>query len=78
MVSELTLRSYLAPAPGFISLTVNSAQVMQSSAVELVTRADAGFSGLFLSTFYGGSDSSWAPSSDQQAFFADFALEVVA
>ncbi|MGW2251697.1 polysaccharide lyase [Kitasatospora sp. NPDC001660] len=34
----------------------------------------AGFGGILFSTFYGGHDTSWGPTSTQQAYFADFTL----
>jgi hypothetical protein len=38
------------------------------------TVADLRIDGIFFSTFYGGADPSWAPSTDQHADFAGFAV----
>ncbi|MEV7779521.1 polysaccharide lyase [Kitasatospora sp. NPDC088351] len=32
------------------------------------------FGGVFFSTFYGGHDTTWGPTSTQHAYFADFSL----
>lgn len=64
---------------GYIYLTINGVEAIRAENVELITTSSAGFSGIFMSTFFGGSDAStWSPSSDQKAYFSDFSLGVLA
>jgi hypothetical protein len=36
--------------------------------------ASVPFSGILFSTFFGGHDTSWGPSKDEDAYFTDFAV----
>jgi hypothetical protein len=61
-------------ADGLISLDVNGASDTVQQ-VQIRSNPKLGFTGIFFSTFFGGSDPSWAPSRDQQLGFRDFRLE---
>jgi hypothetical protein len=52
-------------------------QVFESTGLEFRTTGDLRIEGLFFSTFFGGSDTSWASPVDQYADFAGFALSPV-
>jgi hypothetical protein len=59
---------------GSVTVWLDGREVFTESDIEYRTTADLQIEGLFFSTFYGGDDPSWAPSQDQHADFAGFAV----
>jgi hypothetical protein len=59
---------------GSVTVWVDGEQVFSDDGMEYRTVADLRIDGIFFSTFYGGADPSWAPSEDQHADFAGFAV----
>jgi hypothetical protein len=53
---------------------VDGTQTFSEEGMRYRTVADLRIDGIFFSTFYGGADPSWAPSTDQHADFAGFAV----
>jgi hypothetical protein len=59
---------------GRVTVWQDGRQVFESAGLEFRTTGDLRIEGLFFSTFFGGSDTSWASPVDQYADFAGFAL----
>ncbi|CED82878.1 hypothetical protein [Phaffia rhodozyma] len=68
----------IGSANGFMKLVVNGVQTIDAENVELRATSDPFFQGMFVSTFFGGSGSQYAPSSDQHAYYKDFSVGVIA
>jgi hypothetical protein len=60
-------------ASGDITVWYDGAQVLSAAGV-LGGAAGIPFSGVLFSTFFGGHDTSWGPSANENAYFADFAV----
>jgi hypothetical protein len=60
-------------ASGDITVWYDGVQVL-SAAGALGGAASVPFAGIMFSTFFGGHDTSWGPSKDEFAYFADFAV----
>jgi hypothetical protein len=58
-------------ANGSVTLTYDGRQVIDQTGID-VTNTNTPATGLYFSTFYGGHDSSWAPSADESISFAGF------
>ncbi|KAL7415937.1 hypothetical protein BDY24DRAFT_250561 [Mrakia frigida] len=63
---------------GYIRLSVNGNLAISGENLNIRTRSDSGFEGIYMSTFFGGSDSTWAPATEQHAWFKDFQVGIVA
>jgi hypothetical protein len=61
-------------ADGRITVWVDDVQVLDERGVRFRTSPAVRIDGVFLSTFFGGGDESWATPEDQHADFAGFAL----
>ncbi|MFD7902755.1 polysaccharide lyase [Kitasatospora sp. NPDC059747] len=59
---------------GDVTVWLDGAQVFTQPGAGAPDLASIPFSGVFFSTFYGGHDTSWGPSTDQYAYFAHFSL----
>ncbi|CED82877.1 hypothetical protein [Phaffia rhodozyma] len=62
---------------GFIKLIVDDQEVISAYNLEIRENSAAGFKGTFVSTFFGGHESEWAPSTEQHAFYKGFSVGVV-
>ena len=58
---------------GYVTLSYDGVQVISQTGVD-ITDTNTPIAGLFFSTFYGGNDSSWAPSQTMQLSFTGFGL----
>ncbi|WP_232667380.1 polysaccharide lyase [Pseudonocardia sp. TRM90224] len=63
---------------GRVTVWQDGRQVLDVTGLEFRSAADLRIDGLFFSTFFGGSDSSWASPVDQYTDFAGFRLSVPA
>ncbi|KAF8525039.1 hypothetical protein BU17DRAFT_42049 [Hysterangium stoloniferum] len=61
-------------ANGNIILYYNDVIAIQESGLQLRSDENVLATGFFFSTFFGGNDKSWAPTSDQHAFFRNFQI----
>ena len=52
----------------------NSVKALDEKALQYRATTGISVGGLYLSTFFGGSDSSWAPSASTNAYFRNFQL----
>ena len=52
----------------------NNVQALNEQALQYRSSNDLTIGGLYFSTFFGGSDSSWAPSSDMNAYFRNIQM----
>jgi hypothetical protein len=59
---------------GTIDVTYNGVQVGHFTGITFRTDANTHIDSLMFSTFYGGHDSTWAPTTDQHFYFADFRI----
>lgn len=59
---------------GSVTVWVDGTEVFQEKGMRYRSVDDLHVEGIFFSTFYGGADPSWAPSADQHADFAGFAV----
>ena len=59
---------------GSVTVWVDGTRTFSEEGMRYRTVADLRIDGIFFSTFYGGADPSWAPSTDQHADFAGFAV----
>ncbi len=57
---------------GTVTVWVDGRQVFNEGGLSGLDRIP--FSGVFFSTFFGGSDNTWGPGRDENAYFADFRL----
>ena len=64
----------LTPSLPSPTLSYNNVQALDEQALQYRAASSVSVGGLYFSTFYGGSDSSWAPSSDTNAYFRNFQL----
>jgi hypothetical protein len=63
----------IGQANGELEVTVNGETIFAEGLTWRTTPSDGvTIRGLFFSTFFGGNDSSWAPSRDVTAYFRDF------
>jgi hypothetical protein len=63
---------------GILEAWFDGQQVLSSSAfLYRITGATFGIDSLYFSTFFGGSDTTWAPVADQIADFDDFTISTV-
>ncbi len=60
-------------ANGDITVWYDGVQVLSTTGA-LGGAASVPFSGIMFSTFFGGHDTTWGPSKDENAYFADFAV----
>jgi hypothetical protein len=58
-----------------VRIWMNGAMVLEQKGLRLRETPAVGIAGLLFSTFFGGSDSSWASPIDQYADFADFTIQ---
>lgn len=58
---------------GSVTLSYDGKQVISQGNID-VTEKSVAVGGLFFSTFYGGSDPSWAPSQNESISFSDFSV----
>jgi len=76
--NNITLLALLNDPPnvanGFIQLTFNGAPVITQGNLQLRASNLINAGGLYLSTFFGGDDSSWATPTDQHSYFRNFQL----
>jgi hypothetical protein len=70
-LSEHILLNTSGQSNGSVSLTYNGGTVIAAAGLD-ITDTHTPISGLFFSTFYGGHDSSWSPSSPQHLDFESF------
>jgi hypothetical protein len=56
---------------GSVTLSYDGQQVIQQTGID-ITETNTPAAGLFFSTFFGGHDSSWAPTADQSISFQNF------
>jgi hypothetical protein len=61
-------------ADGSVTVWLDGEQVFTQDSILYRTVPELRLEGIFFSTFYGGDDPSWAPSADQYADFAGFAV----
>ncbi|EIN11822.1 hypothetical protein PUNSTDRAFT_142064 [Punctularia strigosozonata HHB-11173 SS5] len=61
-------------ANGNVELYYNDVKAFQQDNLQLRASKSVNINGLYLSTFYGGSDSSWAPSSEMHTYFRNFQM----
>jgi len=59
---------------GYVALYYNDVLALSQGGLQIRGGNDIDANGLFFSTFFGGDDSSWAPSTDQRAYFRNFQL----
>jgi hypothetical protein len=59
---------------GSVTVWLDGEEVFAENGMTYRTVDDLKIEGIFFSTFFGGADPSWAPSQDQHADFADFAV----
>lgn len=59
---------------GSVTVWLDGQEVFAETGMQYRTVDDLKVEGVFFSTFFGGADPSWAPSQDQHADFADFAV----
>ena len=57
-----------------LTLSYDGVQLIDQTGID-ITDTNTPIGGLFLSTFYGGNDSSWAPSKTMQLSFTGFGLQ---
>ncbi|KAI0661228.1 hypothetical protein C8Q70DRAFT_1052329 [Cubamyces menziesii] len=68
------LNQPLDTANGEVVLYYNNVNALDEKVLQYRSSSDITIGGLWLSTFFGGSDSSWAPPSDVHAYFRNFQL----
>ncbi|CDO69248.1 Polysaccharide Lyase Family 14 protein [Trametes cinnabarina] len=68
------LNQPLTTANGEVVLYYNNVKALDEQILQYRSSSDITIGGLWLSTFFGGGDSSWAPSSDVHAYFRNFEL----
>ncbi|KAI8969561.1 hypothetical protein BD414DRAFT_502994 [Trametes punicea] len=68
------LNQPLNTANGEAALYYNNVKALDEQILQLRSSSDISIGGLWLSTFFGGSDSSWAPPSTVHAYFRNFEL----
>lgn len=59
---------------GFFKMSINGKEVISSDTLKIRVHNATTFMGIMMSTFFGGSDASWVPTTKQQAWFKDFTL----
>ncbi|OBZ68124.1 hypothetical protein A0H81_11788 [Grifola frondosa] len=59
---------------GMVSLYYNNVKALEQDALYYRSSSGVNINGLYLSTFFGGSDSSWAPNSTVHSYFRNFEL----
>jgi len=59
---------------GYINIYINGTEVLQAIGLEFRTVSSLQINGLFFSTFFGGSDATWASPQTQHTDFAGFAV----
>ena len=59
---------------GYIIVYINGVEVLDATGLEFRTVSSLQINGLFFSTFFGGSDKTWASPQTQHTDFADFAV----
>jgi hypothetical protein len=72
-VSEHVTINTPGASDGSVTLSYDGKQVIHQTGID-VTKTDTPAAGLFFSTFYGGHDSSWAPTADESISFKDFSI----
>jgi hypothetical protein len=72
-VSEHVTINTPGTSDGSVTLSYDGKQVIDQTGID-VTGTNTPAAGLFFSTFYGGHDSSWAPSADESLSFKDFSI----
>jgi hypothetical protein len=72
-VSERVVLNSPGQLNGQLVLSLDGSVVINASGLD-ITETNTPIGGLFFSTFYGGHDSTWAPSQDQHADFACFSM----
>jgi polysaccharide lyase-like protein/glycosyl hydrolase family 79 len=72
-VSEHVTINSPGASDGSVTLSYDGKQVIDQTGID-VTDTNTPAGGLFFSTFYGGHDSSWAPSADESVSFKDFSV----
>ncbi|KAI0769617.1 hypothetical protein BD413DRAFT_604760 [Trametes elegans] len=68
------LNEPLDTANGEVALYYNNVQAFDEKALQYRSNSGISIGGLWLSTFFGGNDDSWAPPSTVHAYFRDFEL----
>ena len=61
----------LGKSDGWVTLSYNGKQVIDQTGLTITT-TDTKIGGLFFSTFYGGNDSTWAPTADEHIDYMKF------
>jgi hypothetical protein len=73
-VSERVHMNTPGVADGTIDISIDGVPVSHDAGIEFRVSAAVHVDSLLFSTFYGGHDSSWAPTSDQHLDFAAFRI----
>jgi len=68
------LNSPVSESNGYVAVYFNDVLALSQGGLQIRAGDVIDAGGLYFSTFYGGSDSSWAPSTDQHAFFRNMQL----
>jgi len=61
-------------ANGIVEAWIDGVQVLRSTNMHFRKTEDIGINLFYFSTFYGGADASWAPSSDQYMYYDNFRI----
>jgi hypothetical protein len=72
-VTEQVTLNASGASDGSVTLSYDGKQVISQTGLD-ITNTNSLAGGLFFSTFFGGHDSSWAPSADQSIGFKDFSV----
>lgn len=78
VVSQRIKLNDVGSANGEQQVFINGVSVLNLSGLELIVEQGAAFYGIMAQSFFGGGDSSYAPSSDQTAYFKDYSLITLA
>ena len=73
-IAEQVVINTPGQADGVIGLWIDGRMTIEARGLVLRSTADSAVDGLLFSTFFGGSDQSWASPKDQTAEFKDFSL----
>jgi len=68
------LNSPVSAVNGYVAVYFNDVLALSQGGLQIRAGDSIDAGGLYFSTFFGGSDSSWAPASDQHAYFRNIEL----